>query len=198
MRYGRANMSTEALDAIAESWLSSLQQDIKEFVRVVCDDPELDEKLRDRVHGAVFYALVPGDVIPDSIGVLGYLDDALALRIALDEVRREAPDRFEALRDRIPELVESAGDDLATFRESLDEETYEAFRQRVFAIEKVEFKGRRASEVAQGKVDPGWLAAEISVLALKLDFKPAAVRAAVKRVDSALQTFHQRLQTPRR
>lgn len=191
-------MSTEALDAIAEAWLSTLQQDIKEFVRVVCDDPELEETLRDRVHGAVFYALVPGDVIPDSIGVLGYLDDALALRIALDEVRREAPDRFEAMRARIPELVESAGDDLATFRESLDEETYEAFRQRVFAIEKVEFKGRRASEVAQGKVDPGWLAAEISVLALKLDFKPAAVRAAVKRVDSALQTFHQRLLTPRR
>ena len=155
-------MSTEALDTIAEAWLSSLQQDIKEFVRVVCDDPELDESLRDRVHGAVFYALVPGDVIPDSIGVLGYLDDALA-----------------------------------TFRESLDEATYEAFRQRVFAIEKVEFKGRRASEVAQGKVDPGWLAAEVSVLALKLDFKPAAVRAAAKRVDSAIQTFHQRLQ-PRR
>jgi len=190
-------MSTEALDAIAESWLSTLQQDIKEFVRVVCDDPELDESLRNRVHGAVFYALVPGDVIPDSMGVMGYLDDALALRVALDEVRREAPDRFESWRDRIPELVESAGDDLATFRESLDEETYQAFRQRVFAIEKVEFKGRRASEVAQGAVDPGWLAAEVSVLALKLDFKSAAIRAAVKRVDSALQMFHQRLQ-PRR
>ena len=53
---------------------------------------------------------------------------------------------------------------------ALDEETYQAFRQRVFEIEKVEFKGRRASEVAQGKVDPGWLAAEVSVLALKLDF----------------------------
>ena len=197
MRYGRRNMSTEALDAVAESWLTSLQQDIKEFVRVVCDDPELDEPLRDRVHGAVFYALVPGDVIPDSIGVLGYLDDALALRIALDEVRREAPERFEAWRDRIPEMIESAGDDLAIFREALDEATYEAFRQRVIAIEKVEFKGRRASEVARGKVDAGWLAAEVSVLALKLDFKPAAVRAAVKRVDSALQTFHQRLQ-PRR
>ena len=190
-------MSTEALDTIADSWLSTLQQDIKEFVRVVCDDPELDESLRDRVHGAVFYALVPGDVIPDSMGVMGYLDDALALRIALDEVHREAPDRFESWRDRIPELVESVGDDLATFRESLDEETYQAFRQRVFAIEKVEFKGRRASEVAQGVVDPGWLAAEVSVLALKLDFKPAAIRAAVKRVDSALQMFHQRLQ-PRR
>ena len=109
-------MSTEALQPIAEAWLSSLQQDIKEFVRVVCDDPELDEALRDRVHGAVFYALVPGDVIPDSIGVLGYLDDALALRIALDEVRREAPDRFEAWRDRIPEMIESAGEALATFR----------------------------------------------------------------------------------
>lgn len=190
-------MSTDALDTIAEAWLSSLQQDIKEFVRVVCDDPELEETLRDRVHGAVFYALVPGDVIPDSVGVLGYLDDALALRVALDEVRRDAPERFEAYRDRIPELVESTGEALATFRASLDEETYEAFRQRVFALEKVEFKGRRASEVAQGKVDPGWLAEEVSILALKLDFKPAAIRAAAKRVDSALQTFHQRLQ-PRR
>jgi uncharacterized membrane protein YkvA (DUF1232 family) len=197
LRYGRGNMSTEALDAIAEAWLSNLQQDIKEFVRVVCDDPELEESLRDRVHGAVFYALVPGDVIPDSIGVLGYLDDALALRVALDEVRREAPDRFDSYRERIPELVESTGEALAVFRESLDEETYESFRQRVFEIEKVEFKGRRASEVAQGKVDAGWLAAEVSVLALKLDFKPAAVRAAVKRVDSAIQTFHQRLQSRR-
>lgn len=197
MRYGPRTMSTDALDAIAEKWLSSLQMDFKEYVRVACDDPELSDVLRERVHGAVFYALMPGDVIPDSIGVLGYLDDALALRIGLDEVRREAPDRFEAWRDRIPELVESAGDDLTVFREALEDATYEAFRQRVFAIEKVEYKGRRASEVAAGKVDPGWLDAEASVFALKLDFKPAAVRAAVKKVDDALKTFHQRLQPKR-
>ena len=190
-------MPTEAFERCATRWLSSFQQDLKDFVHVVCDDQDLDDELREYAAAAVLYTLAPGDVIPDSMGVMGYLDDALALRIALDEVHREAPDRFESWRDRIPELVESAGDDLATFRESLDEETYQAFRQRVFAIEKVEFKGRRASEVAQGLVDPGWLAAEVSVLALKLDFKPAAIRAAVKRVDSALQMFHQRLQ-PRR
>lgn len=190
-------MSTDVLDAIAEKWLSGLQMDFKEYFRVACDDPELSDALREKVHGAVFYALMPGDVIPDSIGVMGFLDDALALRIGLDEVRREAPDRFDAWRDRIPELVESAGEDLAVFRESLDDVTYEAFRQRVFAIEKVEYKGRRASEIAQGKVDPGWLDAEVSVFALKLDFKPAAVRSAVKKVDDALKMFHQRLQPKR-
>ena len=190
-------MSTEALELVAERWLGSLAQDIKDYVRVVCDDPELEGALRDHVHGAVFYALVPGDVIPDSIGVLGYLDDALALRIALAEVRNVAPDRFAGIVDRVPEFAESAGEDLEVFRAALDEATYEAFRQRVFAIEKVEYKGHHASEVARGVVDPGWLAAEVSVLALRLDFKPAAIRSALKKIDGALQMFHQRLQ-PRR
>jgi hypothetical protein len=42
--------------------------------------------------------------------VVGYLDDALALRVVLDELREKAPTRFDAYADRLPELTESTGD----------------------------------------------------------------------------------------
>lgn len=187
--------TSTAVEEIAARWLSSLQQDLKDFLHVVCDDPDLDEPLREVVTAAALYTLAPGDVVPDSSGVLGYLDDALALRVALAEVRDRAPERFVHYQDRIPEISASVEGDLEDFKAFLGD-LYEPFRQRLLTSEKTEFKGKHAKDVLADPDGAKWLDDEVSVAALKLDFKPTAVQAASRRVTSLLPIFKQKLQPP--
>ncbi len=185
----------DALEQVAERWLSTLQQDFKDYLRVVADDPDLDDPLRDEVVTALLYILAPGDVVPDSMGALGYLDDALALRVALDEVREKAPARFEAYRDRIPELIESVegeGSDLEVFREALGD-VWDPFKVRVFSPERNEVKGKRARDLIDDPDGARWLDEEVSVAALKMDFKPAALQSAARKAATVLPMFQQKL-----
>lgn len=180
---------TEPFEKVARRWLESFAQDLKDFVHVVCDDADLDDSLREAAAGAVLYALAPGDVVPDSAGPLGYVDDALALRIVLDEIATKAPARFEAYRDRLAELIGPLADDIQVSRDYF-EDAYDMFRTRVLAFEKLEFKGKRVPD-ALG--DPEWLGDEVSIAALKHDFKPADVTAATKRLHTLPPLFRQKL-----
>ncbi|MBI5513452.1 MAG: DUF1232 domain-containing protein [Deltaproteobacteria bacterium] len=187
---------TELAD-VAERWLTSLQQDLKDFLHVVCDDQDLDEGLRAMAVSAVLYTLAPGDVIPDSSGVPGYIDDALALRVVLARIRERFPERFDGYAERIPELAASTGEDLDAFRAWLGD-LYELFATRVGAVEKNEFKGKHAQDLLADPDGATWLEEEVSVAALKLDFKPQAVASAARRVNTLLPTFKQKLQSMRK
>lgn len=189
--------TTSAVEDIALRWLPALQQDLKDFLHVVCDDPDLDDTLREVATAAALYTLAPGDVVPDSSGVLGYLDDALALRVALAEIRERAPERFDHYVDRIPEFTATVGDDLETFKTFLGD-LYELFRARVVTSDKTEFKGKKAKDLLNDADGARWLDDEVSVAALKLDFKPTAVQAAARRVSTLLPIFRQKLQPPAR
>ncbi len=182
-----------ALEPVAERWLNTLAHDFKDFLHVVADDLELDDALRERVITAVLYTLAPGDVVPDSMGAVGFIDDALALRVALDTVRAEAPARFETYRGRIPEMVASVeGDDLALFREALGD-VYEPFKARVFSVDRNVVKGKRARDLMADDDGAGWLDDEVGVAALKMDFSESAVHAAARKVGTVFPLFQQKL-----
>lgn len=187
----------DALALSAERWLPSLQQDLKDFLHVVCDDPELDDALREVAIGAVFYSLAPGDVIPDSAGVVGFIDDALALRVALEDVRVGAPARYERYRERLPELTGSVDADLPEVRDAFGE-LWEPFRARVHASARIEYKGKRASNVLSDTDDAAWLDEEVSELALKLDFKPGAIENAARKAGTVVPMLRQKLLPTRR
>jgi uncharacterized membrane protein YkvA (DUF1232 family) len=180
---------TASFENIAHRWLESFAQDLKDFMHVLCDDADLDDPLREAAVGAVLYALAPGDVVPDSAGPLGYVDDALALRIVLDEVRVRAPARFEAYGSRLPDMLGPLADDVAVSKKFFDE-AYDLFRGRVMSFEKLEFKGKRVRDVLD---DPAWLEEEVAVAALKHDFKPNDVQAATKRLNTLPPLFRQKL-----
>ena len=180
---------TDQLESIAKRWLESFAQDLKDFLHVVCDDADLDDQLREAAAGAVLYALAPGDVVPDSAGPLGYVDDALALRIVLDEIRQKSPARFEAYQSRLSDMLGPLGGDIDVSK-SYFEDAYEMFRTRVMSFERLEFKGKRVRDVL---ADPQWLEEEVSVAALKHDFKPADVSSATKRLHTLPPLFRQKL-----
>lgn len=182
-------MPTEAFERCTARWLTSFQQDIKDFVHVVCDDQDLEDELREYAAGAVLYALAPGDVIPDSNGALGFVDDALALRIVLIEIEQKSPKRFAAYAARMPEVLDTLDADINASKTFLAE-TYEPFRERILAKERIEFQGKRVRDALE---DPGWLEQEIAVLSVKLDFKPSDVQSASKKGASVLSMFRQKL-----
>lgn len=185
-----------SLEAVAQRWLGSLQQDVKDFVNVVCDDPELSDELRELAIGTVLYGLIPGDVVPDSLGVVGYFDDALALRVALLDLQHRAPDRWVHIQQRLPELCATLGDDLTVFSTALGD-VWEPFRERVRAAAHQEFKGKRAKDLLD--LDgAAWLGDEVSELALKLGFAEPAITAAARRASTVIPLFHAKLSPARR
>jgi uncharacterized membrane protein YkvA (DUF1232 family) len=170
--------------------LSNLRQDLRDFLHVVCDDQDLDDALREEAIGAVFYGLTPGDVIPDSNNPpLGYVDDALALRIVLGEIRERAPSAFERYRERLPELCETLNEDLDAARAFLGD-LYELFVQRVRQAKDLAYKGKT---VRDSLMDPAFLDEEITLLGVKLAFKDEAVESASRKVSTLLPMFRQKL-----
>jgi uncharacterized membrane protein YkvA (DUF1232 family) len=183
-------MTTPFAD-VTRRMLANFRQDLRDFVHVVCDDQDLDDPLREAAIGAVFYSLVPGDVIPDrSLPPLGYVDDALALRIVLEKIEREAPAAFERYRDRIPDLCDTLREDIESARTFLGPELFDSFVQRVFQARQLEYKGK---SVRDALVDASFLDEEITVLSVKLAFKDQAVDAAARKVGTLLPLFRQKL-----
>lgn len=187
---------TPTVESASARWLTTLQQDVKDFLHVIVDDQDLDEPLRARMIATVLYLLSPADVVPDSQGTLGYIDDALAIRVALDAVRVESPARWEAHRERLGDMASTLDADLGAFRAMLGE-LYPAFCERVMGVTKNEYKGKRAKDLL-GDEGTAWLDDEVTVKALSLDFKPSDVQSASRRVATVLPTFRQKLGASRR
>ena len=82
--------------------VGSIPADLKALFAIV-DDPELDDDLRTLGAAAIFYNLNPANLIPAKEGCLGLADDAIAIRCALDEVRRRAPHRADKHAQAAPE-----------------------------------------------------------------------------------------------
>ncbi len=80
----------------------TLSEDLREALRLVPDvvrllrrlsaDPDLPRGVRWRLLLLLGYLVMPLDLIPDFIPVLGYLDDALVVAMALRLVTRAAGD----------------------------------------------------------------------------------------------------------
>jgi uncharacterized membrane protein YkvA (DUF1232 family) len=89
--------------------LRTLSQNLKSefnFYRLVLEDPGTPRSARLLLGMAVSYALLPCDLIPDFIPVIGYLDDVvivgglvlLAMKLIPKEVLREKRERLEVGR----------------------------------------------------------------------------------------------------
>ncbi|MBL8682007.1 MAG: DUF1232 domain-containing protein [Myxococcales bacterium] len=181
---------TTPFEDVTRRMLSNLRQDLRDFLHVVCDDQDLDDALREEAIGAVFYGLTPGDVIPDSSNPpLGYVDDAIALRIVLAEIEAKAPAAFERYRDRLPDLCDTLHEDLDSARAFLGD-VYEPFVERVRQAKDLAYKGKTVRDAFE---DPAFLDEEITVLSVKLAFKDEAVAGAARKVSTLLPQFRQKL-----
>jgi len=190
-------MASEALHEFAVRALTSFVEDYKRVFDIV-DEPELDERLRRMTAGLVAYAMSPGDILPDSMGILGHLDDAILYRMLLLRVKREAPEVAAVQASRNPDLWEPLDADLAAVREFAGDDVFDWLYDRIAELPALVHKGRPIAELDLDTEDSGWLRDELSESLVRVDIKETAAKREARKVDALLPRLKQRMEASRR
>lgn len=171
--------------------VASYGRDLKDSFFVV-DDGELDEDMRILGAGAIFYGLAAGDLLPDTLGPLGLVDDVLVLRIALERICAANPERAKVYATERPELFENLAADLATARAFLGE-LFELFDERVDTCRAIEFKGKTPAICVTDADDNRWLYDEVMEAQLHMPSDDDEIARHMRKIDTVMPRLKQRL-----
>lgn len=179
-----------AVVTFLERAIAALATDLKVLLRAVQDE-NLDDELRREAVGAVLYTISAGDLVPDSMGVLGHADDAIVCRIALQRIGAKE----QRWRERYPRLYDKLDEDLASARAFLGDELYEFVGRAAMARIDTEYKGKKAQNFLDDSEASGWLADEVSAQSVKLSFRRSDLERELKKLDQILPRLRQKLES---
>ena len=100
--------------------LVMLPYDIKVFFEAITDK-NLSMEARKVAAGAIIYCLSPSDPIPDSAGILGFVDDVTVVKIALSRLLELGGDEAAEYPKRFSDQYDGLDSDLALIRGYLGE-----------------------------------------------------------------------------
>jgi uncharacterized membrane protein YkvA (DUF1232 family) len=100
--------------------LVMLPYDIKVFFEAISDE-NLPMEARKVAAGAIIYCLSPSDPIPDSAGILGFVDDVTVVKIALSRLLELGGEEAAEYPKRFTDQYNGLEDDLALIRGYLGE-----------------------------------------------------------------------------
>lgn len=100
--------------------LVMLPYDIKVFFEAISDE-NLSMEARKVAAGAIIYCLSPSDPIPDSAGILGFVDDVTVVKIALSRLIELGGEEAAGYPKRFQEQYIGLDSDLALIRGYLGE-----------------------------------------------------------------------------
>lgn len=130
-----SDLDVRALEAFAR-YLSTLPEDARKVGRAVADT-SLDAAVRAPLAGALNYLFKSLDLIDDGIEALGFLDDALILRVAVGQA---------AQRGSLPEALDQMSADVALVDEFLGAQS-ERFGRYVASLTEGEVRGRSVEAI---------------------------------------------------
>jgi len=130
-----SDLDARALEAFAR-YLSTLPEDARKLGRVV-GDANLDAAVRAPLCGALNYLFKSLDLIDDGIEALGFLDDALILRVAVSQA---------AQAGNLPEVVSQLVSDAALVEEFLGD-LWARFERYVAGLVAGEVRGRSVETI---------------------------------------------------
>lgn len=149
-------MSEKDAIAVIRARVSSIPADLKALFAVL-DDPELADDLRGLAASAIFYNLNPSNLLPHNAGgVLGFADDVLAIRCALDEVRTRSPERARKHAEAAPESWEGLEGEIAVLSALLGD-LWAPFCEAWRTIGAQEWRGHRAQHCVSDADESTWL-----------------------------------------
>lgn len=119
----------------------SLPYDLKLLFEIMSDE-DLPSQVRDRAAGGIVYCLDPSDSLPDSRGVMGFVDDAVLLRLLLADIDRTAAEALSDYRERFREQFDALADDERLFEACFGEQL-DWVRQRLSRLTQRKYKGKR-------------------------------------------------------
>ena len=95
----KGTKKVEDMDKNPPGFLEDLWNDIKLMISLISDYykgnyTDVPWKIIAAIAGAIVYFVSPIDVVPDFIPILGYADDALVLKLALELAKKDL-DKYE-------------------------------------------------------------------------------------------------------
>ncbi len=175
--------------------ITEMQQDVKILLEMF-DDPEFEDETRLRAAGALLYLVAPGDLIPDTFGVLGSVDDVLVMRMTMDYALKTTPSQTSHYTERYPEVFESLAADLETAHGYLDE-VYPWMVTYLARVVKIEFKGKKASAMLVDDDAGTWLYDELNEALLDLEYDDDELNRELRRVDRILPVLQEKMRATR-
>jgi uncharacterized membrane protein YkvA (DUF1232 family) len=119
----------------------ALPYDLKICFSVIAD-ADLPDEVRRMAVGTVMYVVGPSDLIPDHVIPVGYVDDALVLWLAFEELRRQDP-RIVQAHGTSDDFVATVESTARTFREYLGP-IYDWLAGKIPGLAKQVYKGKGA------------------------------------------------------
>ncbi|MBI5490338.1 MAG: hypothetical protein HY905_23580 [Deltaproteobacteria bacterium] len=169
--------------------------DLPQDVRVACellDDDEIDQDAQAIVVGSLLSLLQAGDLIPDTWGPLGMVDDAITLRLAAAHAAPAGSAVRERQTQRFPAFFAELEPDLAAARGFLAD-TFALFDARLPKLRQAEHKGKRVDMVLRDPAARAWLFDEVDEAMTDLEIAEDDLLVAMRRVDSLLTHLRRRL-----
>lgn len=184
-------MSRDRFEAVVCDAIVSLPQDMKAVLRIV-EDPEVSDEGRVIAAGALMHVLCAANAIPGQRGILGYVDDVLVLRLALERIEKDNPEAIARHREESPELFAELDEQLAITREYLGD-LVAVLEHAVDGVSKLSHQGHSASECAS---ESTWLYEAVQeALVDELDFDEDEVARECKQLDRILPHLKTKAET---
>lgn len=126
---------------LVRAWLVSLPHDLK-IAFDAMDDENLPRQVRELATGVVAYVVTAKDSTSDrNDAIVGYTDDALLLRLALQKGLAKGEDE-QAFRDRFPELFDGLDENLKLCK-SVMGDLMTWLEGKVGALRTASYKGKK-------------------------------------------------------
>jgi uncharacterized membrane protein YkvA (DUF1232 family) len=124
--------------------LVSLPYDMKVLFEAVSDE-NLPPEVRQLAAVAVIYCISPSDPMPDTLGLIGYIDDVVYVRMALKRILELGGEDTKSYPDRFVDELRSLDEDLELVRGYLGDSIDWIARRMDRGAGKVRYKGKAAS-----------------------------------------------------
>lgn len=123
--------------------LVSLPYDLKVLFEVMTDE-DIQNDARTLAAGAVIYCLSASDPIPDTMGLVGFVDDVIVVRVALEKAKALAGEDMDDYPERFSEQFATLENDIKLFRDFLGDNIL-WIDWRMEKLLKTKYKGKLVS-----------------------------------------------------
>ncbi len=185
-------MSRERFLQVVEQAILSLPSSLKTILRIA-EDPDVPDEGRGVAAGTLLHWLSAANTIPGVRGLLGYVDDVLIIRFALEQLGSLEPTVVQRYREDSPELFDALADELDVIRKYLGPAT-SVFENAAAAIQKIKYKGYSVDQCLLDDDSVNWLYEEVQSSLIELDLEEEEVaRVLNKGIDPIIDTLKKRV-----
>jgi len=184
-------MSRDQFASFVQDAILSLPQDMKTILRIV-EDPDIDDRCRVAAAGALLHVLSGANAIPGLRGVLAYADDAIVLRLVLEQILKDANESMDGHRADTPDLFGTLDEHLALVRSYLGAGA-ERLEHAAKHVSQLSHQGHSAQSCVTEPEGGTWLYDTVQeALVDELEFDEDEVHRACKGVEQIVTQLKQR------